>query len=618
MTVKICTFNVKGLADIKKRTQIFNWFRESDYNIIMLQEIHCKSQDYKKWEQEWGSKAFFSGNSSNSKGICILCKNSIDINLENHNDIIEGRLQSLTLSVNNFEIFLLNIYGPNHDDASFIETIEKVIANNDEKSIIAGGDYNSILDVNIDKKNSNIDTHRKSSSKLKSLIENYDLVDVWRLHHPDSRQFTWHSSTKPIIFCRLDYFLVSSNLINHLVQCNITTGIRSDHSMVNIILDINKQNKGPGYFKLNNSVLLDEAYQQKIKTAIREIVDLNSDCNANTLWEIIKGTIRNETIKYCSMKKKEHLKSEIELIKEIDNLQKQVNIDDNNINLHSLLTQKKNSLEEITAIKAQGYYIRTKSQYIEGMERNTKYFSSLEKKKFDQKTISKLKFDNEIIKDSKKILQKTKLFYENIYKNNVTITDFNNFFDFDSKKCTPVQKQSCEGELTETECANALLKMNNNKSPGSDGLTVEFYKIFWNDIKQYLTNSINLSYQNGSLTQMQKQGIINLIPKKDKDTSSLHNWRPISLLNIDYKIATKAIANRLKPILCDIIDHSQTGFLKGRYIGENIRLINEIIDYLNKNNEPGLLFFADFEKAFDSINHDFIFKTLQFFNFFWN
>lgn len=94
---------------------------------------------------------------------------------------------------------------------------------------------------------------------------------------------------------------------------------------------------------------------------------------------------------------------------------------------------------------------------------------------------------------------------------------------------------------------------------------------------------------------MQKQGVINLIPKKDKDTTSLNNWRPISLLNLDYKIATKAIANRMKPILNDIRDHSQTGFLKGRYIGENIRLISEIIDFLNENNEPGIFLFSDFE-----------------------
>ena len=96
---------------------------------------------------------------------------------------------------------------------------------------------------------------------------------------------------------------------------------------------------------------------------------------------------------------------------------------------------------------------------------------------------------------------------------------------------------------------------------------------------------------------------------------SLKNWRPLTLLNTDYKIATKAIANRIKKFLHTIIDCSQTGFIKGRYIGENIRLIQETIEKLNNENQPGLLFFADFEKAFDSVSHEYILKCLKSFNF---
>ena len=157
--------------------------------------------------------------------------------------------------------------------------------------------------------------------------------------------------------------------------------------------------------------------------------------------------------------------------------------------------------------------------------------------------------------------------------------------------------------------------MKNNKSPGSDGLTTEFYKIFWSTLKTFYISSINFSYNNGSLTALQKQGIITLLPKKDKDLISLTNWRPISLLNIDYKIATKAIANRMKKVLNSLIHSSQTGFLKGRYIGENIRTIFEVIENFNDDNLPGIIFFADFEKAFDSIDHNFIFKCLNYFNF---
>ena len=105
------------------------------------------------------------------------------------------------------------------------------------------------------------------------------------------------------------------------------------------------------------------------------------------------------------------------------------------------------------------------------------------------------------------------------------------------------------------------------------------------------------------------------VHKKNKDLANLSNWRPISLLNVDYKIMTKAIANRIKKVLQILIDSSRTGFIKGRYIGENIRLPFDIIEYTEENNIPWILFFTDFEKAFDSINHNYIAEILNLFIF---
>ena len=163
-----------------------------------------------------------------------------------------------------------------------------------------------------------------------------------------------------------------------------------------------------------------------------------------------------------------------------------------------------------------------------------------------------------------------------------------------------------------------IANMSYNTIRKNEILTTEFYKIFWNDIKKFYIDSLNHSYQCGALTELtelQNQSIISLIPKSDKDTSILENWRPISLLNVDYKIATKTIANRLKKVLPKLIHASQTGFLKGRNINENIRTIFEVLDYVEEKDIPGLIFFSDFEKAFDSINHDYLFKSLKHFNF---
>ena len=93
------------------------------------------------------------------------------------------------------------------------------------------------------------------------------------------------------------------------------------------------------------------------------------------------------------------------------------------------------------------------------------------------------------------------------------------------------------------------------------------------------------------LSVTQRRGIIKLIPKKDAEPFYIKNWRPLTLLNCDYKIAAKSIANRLKPSLPNLINYDQTGFIKGRFIGENI-----VICYAKEKNIPGLLLFLDFEK----------------------
>ena len=113
--------------------------------------------------------------------------------------------------------------------------------------------------------------------------------------------------------------------------------------------------------------------------------------------------------------------------------------------------------------------------------------------------------------------------------------------------------------------------------------------------------------QDMNLNDSERQGIISLIPKKNKNADYLKSWRPVSLRNVDYKIANKTIALRLEKILPSIIHPCQSGYVKGRFIGESIRLIADDI--------PGIAVFFDFEKAFDSVEWDFIQKCLESFNF---
>ena len=118
----------------------------------------------------------------------------------------------------------------------------------------------------------------------------------------------------------------------------------------------------------------------------------------------------------------------------------------------------------------------------------------------------------------------------------------------------------------------------------------------------HVLNSFNSAHEERELSVSQRRGVIRLIPKENTDTRELSNWRLITLLNVDYKILSKAIASRIEKVLPRLINCNQTGFMKGRYIGQNIRLINDIMEQTEIQNIPGIPLLVDFRKAFDS-NH---------------
>ena len=173
----------------------------------------------------------------------------------------------------------------------------------------------------------------------------------------------------------------------------------------------------------------------------------------------------------------------------------------------------------------------------------------------------------------------------------------------------------CEESISIEELKKAVNNLKANKSPGTDGLTAEFYQFFFENIKDYLYDSINYSFQNKILSTEQRRGILKLIPKKDKDLTNMRSFRPISLLNTDYKIITHILASRLQKVLPEIISTDQNGYLQGRFIGHNIRSIIDTMQHIILTKQQAYLLFLDFEKAFDKLDHKFLINALHNFGF---
>jgi hypothetical protein len=170
-----------------------------------------------------------------------------------------------------------------------------------------------------------------------------------------------------------------------------------------------------------------------------------------------------------------------------------------------------------------------------------------------------------------------------------------------SAQLSSKEKMFCDKSLTVDELGAALKLLSNGKAPGIDGLPTEFFKMFWDDLKDVFLNVLNESYHKGMLPDSMRMSIIALIYKK-KSRQDIRKYRPISLLCTDYKIVAKALAKRMRQVLPNIIHKDQTGFFKDRYIGENITLFLDIQEYMAKELQLGLCFLADWEKAYDLVD----------------
>ena len=567
---------------------------------------------------------FFSHGTNHSKGVMILINPSLECKIEKCITDKNGRFIILKLSFDEQSIVLFNIYAPNdvQQQLKFFSTLNQLLQEFAEEKILIAGDFNCALSPK-DKIGGKSVTRKASVIKqIETLCASHNLRDIWRNKNPELSRFTWRNKSLKIQ-CRLDYFLISEELCNLTKTCDILLAPESDHSAISIHIqsDNSAQKKGPGFWKFNTALLEDESYTAALRENILTFKAKYADLTDSGLkWDLIKMEIRGFTVKYSKRKAKRTRDKEKALQERINTLQAQAEKHPHNRSIILELQVEKSRLKKIMAYKTKGAILRSKVRWHEQGERNTNYFYGLEKRNYNSKTVTRLKIgENRFTSNQFEILEKERLFYESLYKSkNLNPDKFKDSVFFNQENISPLseeKKASCEGNITANECLKALKDFQPRKTPGTDGFPAEFYRFFWSEINQEMTESFNHAVQSGKLSITQRRGIISLIPKKFKDKTILENLRPISLLNVDYKILTKAIAKRVEKVLPDIINVDQTGYVKGRYIGENIRLIQDVIHFTSQMNEKGIAIFLDFKKAFDMIEWTYLNAALELFNF---
>ena len=599
MLLNVASCNISGLREESKRRSLFLWLRKQNCDIVFLQETHChlKKDEY-KWSREWDGQSLWSRGTNRSKGVAILFNRKQQYDIQNKVIDGNGRYIMFDLCIDNKKYRFINIYAPNGDfeRVNFFINVSQWI-DPDIETLIAG-DFNCALDSEIDRKNC-IGSKDIGSLDLKKIMHTHNLEDVWRRRHPEKRAFSWNRGNK---FSRIDYWLISESLDNQTESIEYQTCAFSDHKLVKLSFRTSESPHGNGVWKLNEMVIKSTLFQKSF-TAIWNNwqKEKHKYENLNIWWDLGKHKIKKLAI-WCSYKLEQDKKDEMSLLEsKIEYLENVGKVNETQI--------AKENLKKLMLVKSEGARIRSRVIWFEQGEKSSKYFHSLEKKNSKDKLWHDIKDKEGNIVTGVRNIQKVQVdFYENLYKaQGVKQDNVKQFTDVLVKRISNESKQNLNRDMNLDELYKALQKMKRNKTPGPDGLTVEFYQMYWDVIKNDLIEVYQHSFEIEQLAYTQYLALITLLFKKGA-RENITNWRPISLINVDSKLLSKFLAERLKLVLPEIIHTDQKGCIKGRFIGQNIRLVEDILDQYD---EDEVILLLDQQKAFDRVEWDWLFQVME-------
>ena len=373
-------------------------------------------------------------------------------------------------------------------------------------SYIICGDYNLVVDPNLDYHNYKHIANQKARQVILNSIEDRQLSDPYREHFSSQKRYAWRR-TNPIQQSRFDFFLTTPDFINNFKDVEICHSFNSDHSPVKVNLVFDDSPYSPGLWKFNNSRLKDMEYINKVKQVIEttkqqyaapvynfnhhddiDNLELQLIINDSLFLDTLLLNILGETITYGSYKQKQLKDREAKISKCLETIEQ--HLCENNLAEYQALRLE---LMEIRHRQLKGHLIRSRSQTIEENEKPTAYFLNLEKSNYINKSINKLqKDDGSVIGNQNDIRAEIKYFYQELYSSNEMESDFE--LDIQEETyhtLTNTDSANLESSLTLEEISLTLKNMKKDRSPGSSGFTVNFFKVFWKYISGFVLRAIN-------------------------------------------------------------------------------------------------------------------------------
>ena len=471
-SIEIVTFNVDGLNDIEKRHTLLEYFNRLNVDIIALQETHITQDNIDTIKREWKYQSIWNpAPSPYTGGTAILLGSSLKKTA--HKTDQSGRILTMQIKSQHTSFQLTNIYAPtdNQHKEHFFNQIDQHMFNN--RHTVLTGDFNMVEDPSLDRNPPcRGSSYTKGLNNLNKIKQKHKLSDTWRKKHPGQRKFTWKSrKVGDNTASRIDRCYISDNIT--FISQHILKSAHSDHSILltKLIIQSNTP-RGDGYWKLNTKVLEDPQYQQSMGDILRAHV--YDDQNPTSWMDIMKHKAQQHTARYCKQKNKT-LRIRLQNIE--DRLDKERDPDK--------LEQLSLDVLDIRQEMNSGALIRSREKTILNEDKPTKYFYIQEETRQKKTHIKELHtLDQQgnitnIYKDEDSVLDELHRYHTKLYQAQETDSDATEYFiNLIDKYITEQQKRDLDRSINIDDLKYAIKMSQRNRSPGPDGIPVEFYDTF--------------------------------------------------------------------------------------------------------------------------------------------
>lgn len=613
-SLTLLSWNVRGLRTNLKRGKVFSHLKSLSGDIIFMQETHIKHNEQWRLRCAWISQIYQSTFSSKARGVAILIRKNVPFEHISTISDPNGRYLIVSVRILSRHVTFLNIYAPNFDDPGFFRKVFNLIPDLSSTHLIAGGDFNTILDCFLDRLSTRPTSPSNASIALNNIVKSMNLVDIWRLQHPNDKDFSFFSNVHKS-YTRIDYFLTDAILTSDVISSKYHDIVISNHSPVELKINIGRT-KAAFNWRFNPLLLNNIQFRQQTANKITEYFDQNdtSDVNDSTLWEAFKAVTRGNIIAHESKIKKDKEKELADITAQLKPLEKDYRATASPTKLNEII-KLKSKYNAVLSDRVSLMLLKVKQKHFELADKPDKLLARQLKNIQASRTIHKIKTKTgTTTTDPEKINECFREFYEDLYtsKSSTATSHISEFLrTLHLPKLSPSAQTDLNTDITLEEVKQAIRSFPNGKAAGPDGFGIEFYKAYLDIIAPFMLRMFNHSISVGLLPETLYSANISLILKKGKNQTDPSSYRPIALLGCDLKVFTKILANRLNKCIADIIHEDQTGFIPGRFSFFNVRrLLNIMYTKFSKNSKIAVLA-LDAQKAFDQVEWSYLLSAIK-------